>query len=341
MNKSVSININDIARIAGVSVSTVSLVLNNKPGVSQETKIRVLGVVEKLNYVPSSIARSLVTKRTTSIGLIVPDISDIFYAQLGKIVQNAVSKKGYSMILCNSENNPEKETTYLNFLKDKRVDGIIIVPGLSINSTKVEQIDVPVVFVDRYIKGVDINYVGVDNEKGGYEATKHLIKLGHERIGCICGPNGASSSTERIAGYKKALVEFGMKFDEILLRESDWTVEGGFYATKELLSLRASPTAIFAMSDTCAIGVFDALTRERLKIPEDIAVVGFDDIRFAPYLKVPLTTVRQPIEDLGKISAKLLLEKLSSKKKSSSQKVVLDTKLIVRESCGFKKQHLK
>lgn len=334
-------NISDVARIARVSISTVSLVLNDKPGVSEETKIRVLGVVEKLNYLPSSIARSLVTKRTISIGLVVPDISDIFYAQLGKIIQNTVSRKRYSMILCNSENNPEKEAAYLDFLKDKRVDGIIMVPGSSTNSTKVEQIDVPVVFVDRYMKGVDISYVGVDNETGGYEATKHLIKLGHERIGCICGPEGASSSEDRIAGYKKALAESGIELDEVLLRKSDWTIEKGFFATKELLSLKATPTAIFTTSDICAIGVFDALAREGLKIPEDIAVVGFDDIKFAPYLKVPLTTVRQPIEDLGKISAKWLLEKLSSKKKSSSQKVVLNTKLIVRESSGFKKQHLE
>jgi LacI family transcriptional regulator len=334
-------NIKDVAKIAGVSISTVSLVLNNKLGVSEGTRIRVLAVMEKLNYVPNNIARSLVTKRTASIGLIVPDISDVFYAQLGRAVQDAVAKKGYSMILCNSENSPEKEATYLNFLKEKKVDGIIMVPGGSINSTEIEQIDTPIVFVDRYTKGVDISYVGVDNEKGGYEATKHLIKLGHERVGCICGPNGASSSEERIAGYKKALAESGLRYDEVLLRGSNWTVGGGFYATKELLSLKASPTAIFTTSDICAIGVFDALGKEGLKVPEDIAVVGFDDIKFAPYMRVPLTTVRQPVKEMGEISAKLLLEELSSKKKSSSRKVILNTKLIVRESCGFKKQHLK
>jgi LacI family transcriptional regulator len=334
-------NIRDIARIAGVSVSTVSLVLNEKAGVKDETRIKVLSIAEKLDYVPSSIARSLVTKKTKSIGVIVPDISEVFYGALARIIQDSLSEEGYSMILCNSDNKSAKESMYLGFLKEKGVDGIIMVPGTNKNADKIKTMNTRIVFVDRYMKGIDINYVGIDNEKAGFEITEHLIKLGHKRIGCIAGPRGATSCEERIDGYKKALEQHGMEFHKFLIRHCDLTVEGGFSATEELLSQRNMPTAIFVMGDTCAIGVFNALAQENLRIPEDISIVGFDDMKFSSFLMVPLTTVSQPMEDLGKTAVQLLFDELKSNGKHVPRNIILNTKLIIRKSCGYEKMQQK
>ncbi|MFW6137989.1 MAG: LacI family DNA-binding transcriptional regulator [Spirochaetota bacterium] len=334
-------NIKDIARIAGVSVSTVSFVLNNKPGVSEDTRFRVLSVAEKFNYVPNHIARSLVTKKTKSIGLIIPDIAEVFYGKLARIIQDAVDKKNYSLVLCNSENKAYKEAKYLDFLVEKVVDGIIMVPVDSSNADKVNSLEIPVVFVDRYMEGVAVSYVGIDNEIAAYRANEHLLKLGHKKISCITGPDGASSSEERIRGYSKALAHFNIEFDPFWLKKTDWTVEGGYDAASKLLQLKNTPTAIFVTGDTCAIGVFEALHIRGLKVPQDIAVVGFDDMKFSPFLRVPLTTVKQPLDQMGNRSVDILFGKIDSKYHYKPQRVILDTEFIIRESCGFNMQSKK
>ena len=329
-------NIKQVAKVAGVSVSTVSLALNDKPGVSEEKRMRVLGVAKKLNYIPSNVARSLVTKKTKSVGVIVPDISEVFYGVLARAVQDELSAQHYSMVLCNSDNRPEKESGALSFLIEKGVDGIIMVPGTSANVEELKKRRVPVVFVDRYAEGIEASYVGTDNERLGYETTKHFIRMGHSRIGCISGPSGATSSEERISGYRRALSEDGIKYDRLIIKESDLSVEGGYRAAREMIALKEMPTALFVMGDTCAIGVYKALEEENLAIPGAVAVIGFDDMPFAPFLKVPLTTVKQPIREFGRISVELLFDTIRSKNHNQKEKVILSSELIIRESCGFK-----
>lgn len=335
-------NIKDIAKIAGVSPSTVSIVFNDKPGVSEITRLRVMSVIEKVNYRPNSVAWSLVTKKTKSIGVITPDVGEIFYGTLVKHIQYAISSHHYSMVLCISDNNAEKEGRYLDFLIEKGVDGIIMVPT-SINSVpRIEGIDIPVVFVDRYIRGVNVSYVGIDNEKAGYNATRHLIGIGHRYIGFISGPSGESTSEDRLLGYRRALEEAGLSINSMFIKYTDWSLQQGFQTTKELLSLKIRPSAVVVMGDTCALGVINAVKDEGLKIPEDMALISFDDLIFASFLEVPLTTVRQPVEQLGRACVELFFEQVQSKEKPRSRKIVLDTELIIRKSCGFnnyKKKH--
>jgi LacI family transcriptional regulator len=327
-------NIKDVARVAGVSVSTVSFVLNKRPGVSKDTRLKVLSVVEKLDYIPNQVARSLVTRRTHSIGLIIPDTAELFYGKLARIIQDAVGLHAYSLVIGNSDNYAAKEKSCLDFLVEKNVEGIIMVPGTSSNIERVKKIRTPMVFVDRQLEGVDISYVGVDNRAAGYKSTKHLVDLGHDMIGCITGPTSASSSQERVQGYQEALMDSHLSWDPLLLKNTDWTVEGGYRGAKELLSLKNRPTAIFVTGDTCAIGVFDALREEGLSVPGDVALVGFDDLIFASFLRVPLTTVRQPLEQMGTLAVRLLFERLESSEPKSPERVILPTELVIRESCG-------
>jgi len=181
-----------------------------------------------------------------------------------------------------------------------------------------------------------MNFVGVKNESGGYEATRHLVGLGHEIIGCVSGPQGASNSDERVAGYRRALTESGLEVNEILIRPSDWTIAGSALAAKELLSLKMVPTAVFLTSDACALGVFEVLATSGRMVPADIAIVGFDDTLLAAHLRVPLTTVKQPIGELAKACVELLFQQLEHGGDIEPRSVELDVELIVRESCGSK-----
>jgi LacI family transcriptional regulator len=326
-------NIKDLAAKAGVSISTVSLVLNERPGVKKETRTKVLELAKKYKYVPNHIARSLVMKKTRTIGIVVPDISEVFYGTLVKIMQDAMSLRGYSMMLCNTENDLEKESHYLNFLLEKGTDGIIMVPCAGAEQAKIQSVRIPVVFVDRYIPGVDTSYVGINNRNAGREATAHLIRLGHRKVACIAGPKCANSSEERIQGYRDALESNGISCRDDYVLNTDWTVSGGFSAARTLLDLPEPPSAIFTTGDTCAIGVFEALSAEQVKVPEEMALVGFDDMKFAPFLRVPLTSVRQPLEKMGNTAVELLLDKLGDGNKSVQK--IFDTELIIRESCGY------
>jgi LacI family transcriptional regulator len=330
--------IKDIARIAGVSASTVSLALNNKPGVGKDTRLRVQSIADKLNYIPNNIARSLVTKKTKNIGLIVADIAEVYFGTLARIIQDAVNSEGYNLIICNSEYTSDKECDCLDSLVGNNVDGVIMVPKGSYNTEKVANIRKPLVFLDNYIKDLDVSRVGVDNVRAAFTATQHLIDLGHRTVACITGPDGCSSSDERIIGFKKALKEAGIEFSNLLLKYTDWTVEGGYRATEELLSLNKRPTAIFVTGDTCAIGVFEALYSEGLKIPEDVAIVGFDDMKFSPFLKVSLTTVRQPLREMGESAVSLLFDEMLSNRQRARKEIILKTEMIIRESCGYKKR---
>lgn len=323
----------DVAEKAGVSISTVSLVLNERPGVKKETRRKVLEIARRCHYIPNHIARSLVTRKTSTVGIIVPDISEVFYGTLVKIMQDAMDRHGYSMMLCNAENNQHKERHYISFLVEKGTDGIIMVPCSGANADLIRAVTLPVVFVDRRIPGLNKSYVGIDNRKAAREATEHLIRLGHRRIACLGGPPDASINEERVAGYREALEAHGIPVDPGRILPTDLTVQGGYDTTRRLLALESVPTAIFTSGDTCAIGVFEALAERNILVPEEMAIVGFDDMKFAPFLRVPLTSVHQPLDQIGTTAVDLLL-KVLRKDSAQPEHVTLDADLIVRESCG-------
>lgn len=328
------VTMKDVAKRAGVSVATVSHVINETRFVSEELKQRVLQVIDEMGYQPDAVARSLRRKETQTIGLIVPDNSNSFFAEVARGIEDVGFEQGYSVILCNSDLNLEKELTYLDTLIAKRVDGIIFIAA----TAQVEHVEslvesgMPIVIADRKMPEIEVDSVLVDNFQGGYEATKHLLDLGHRRIGCITGPWDLTPSADRVAGYKAALSQHGLRADEDLIVRGDYLRQSGEMAVRRFLELSAPPTAIFACNDLMAIGAMKSIHEQGLRVPEDISIVGFDDIALASCLNPPLTTIAQPKYELGKIAAELVIQKITRSDSGEKREIVLDSHLVVRGS---------
>ncbi|MEG1108938.1 MAG: LacI family DNA-binding transcriptional regulator [Oscillospiraceae bacterium] len=301
--------IRDIALQTGLSVSTVSLVLNHKQHrISEESCDRVFKAAKELNYRPNQAAVSLITKRTNTLGLIIPDITNVFFAEIAKGAQARCQELGNSLILCNTNDNPEKDVDYVNVLLDRGVDGILLVTSVSAGKSSAERCleilgrsEKPAVLVDREINvgANSASFPGVfsDNEHGGYLATKHLLSLGHSKIGCITGPMGAQSSKHRLFGHIRALQEAGLAFEPSLVREGSYHTESGFRLSGELIDMGV--TAIFACNDMMAYGVCRQAAARGIVIPKQLSVVGFDDLPFSEFFEAPLTSVKQPAYDMG------------------------------------------
>lgn len=323
--------IKDVAKKANVSITTVSRVINNVEGYTNEdTKNRILKVIEELDYKPNSLARSLVTKKTRTIGLILPDISNPFFPGIAKSVEDRASKHGYNVILCNSYDSSKKEDYYINVLREKYVDGIILSSSkLNKDDENNYSKDLPMVFIDRKPDVKITNAVFINNYSGAYNATKHLIDLGHKNIGCLIGPQTINTSIDRLEGYKKALEDNNLPIVEEFIKYEDYSIEGGYKAAKEVLTNK-NITAIFANNDLMAIGVYRAAKELKYKIPRDLSVVGFDDIDMVEFIEPPLTTVKQPTKELGEAAVEMLMEAINN---NLEEKIMyLDTELIIRES---------
>lgn len=327
--------IRDVAEKANVSSSTVSHVINNTRFVSEPTKMRVLEVMQELNYNPNRLARSLRVKgmQTHTIGLLIPDNANPFFAELLEGVESACFDAEYNVVLCNSNDLSDKEMYYLNVLLGKQVDGIILVSTGSVTETLelLLRNDCPVVLVDREVDNVNIDVVVVDNEGGGYLAVKHLIDLGHSRIGCIRGPSLVTPSALRYKGYHQALEEAKIIFDPSIITQGDFRPHSGYLATKKLLSLPEPPTAIFVMNDMMAMGALCAINESGLNVPKDVSIVGFDDTSLASMMVPPLTTVSQPIHELGCIAVDMLTKRINDPS-AQPNRIVLETSLIIRNS---------
>ncbi|MCF8240317.1 MAG: LacI family transcriptional regulator [Melioribacteraceae bacterium] len=331
------ITINDIANQVGVSISTVSRVLNHKSKkyrISSKTEEQILKAADELGYRPNELARGLRLKKTHSIGLVVPDIANPFFANVTQIIQKQAYEAGYSLIVCNTNEDISLEIEHVELLRRKGVDGYIIMPV----GTLFEHIEdlvehkKPLVLLDRNIEHIDANCVVVDNYKGAFQATSYLIENGHTRIAIIQGLRNTYTNNERVKGYLDALRKNGLEIDETLMVGKDFRKENGYIETKMLLNLENPPTAIFAFSDLITLGTLQAFLEESIKVPEDISLITFDDIDFAPYLFSPLTAVRQPRQMLGEVAVKLLIDDLKSKGRIERKKIVLDPKLITRKS---------
>jgi LacI family transcriptional regulator len=331
------VTINDIARKTGISVSTVSRVLNKKTAnyrISKETEKLILKTAKELNYRPNQLARGLRLKKTHTIGLVAPDISNPFFAYVIKSIQTVAHKMGYSLVVCDTDENLELEIEHINLLRDKGVDGLIVMPvGQKYQHLEnLQKEGIPLVLLDRCFDELNSHSVVVDNNKGAYEAVELLILNGHSRIAIIQGLPNTYTSNGRLRGYEDALTKYGIPIDEKLIVGNDFRRENGYIETKLLLKIEAPPTAIFATSDLITLGVLQAILEEGLSIPEDISLVTFDDIDFAPFLICPLTAVTQPKEIMGEIAVKLLVQEIKSKGKLEPNRIVLQPKLTVRNS---------
>uniref|UniRef100_A0A7C3MQG0 LacI family transcriptional regulator n=1 Tax=Dictyoglomus thermophilum TaxID=14 RepID=A0A7C3MQG0_DICTH len=327
----------DVAKLAGVSISTVSHVINKTRYVEKETRERVYEAIKTLGYRPNILASSLRKKITNTIGLIISNITNLFYPEVVRGVEDYLTKFNYNLILCNSDEDVEKEKNYIEVLFSRRVDGLIITPSKS--SETRENLDlfreknIPIVLVDRKIEGLDEDVVLVDNVKGTYDAINYLISLGHKRIGIITGPLDTTTGYERLEGYLKALEDNNIKKDNNLIYEGDFKEKGGYEGTSYLLNLKNPPTAIFSSNNLMVLGSLKRITEIGVKIPSDLSLISFDDMEWFPYFSPPLTAVYQPAYELGETAVKLLFERLKRGRKKKKE-VILPTKLVIRESCA-------
>jgi LacI family transcriptional regulator len=335
--------IRDVAKLAGVSIATVSHVINETRYVSDELVSRVNKAMEELDYHPNLLASSLRGGESKTIGLIIPDISNQFFAEISRKIEDNGLEHGYSLIICNTDDNPEKEKRYIDILLSKQVDGFIFISAGDETDSLLKPISkgIPIVVADRYIENPNVNTVIVDNFDGGYQATKHLIDLGHKRIGFITGSSAVSPSSDRFEGYKKALVDSNLSVDPSIVVHGDYRYQGGVDAMQELLGADPEITAVFSCNDMMALGAIRTAYNFGLKIPEDISIIGFDDIPLAKSSYPALTTMAQPTEEMASQIIKLFVDMvdfLGPKKRSNKggfryQKVVLKTRLIERDSC--------
>lgn len=323
----------DVAEHAGVSATTVSHVINETRLVSDELRERVLAAIDELDYRPNHLARSLRRGRTHTIGMIIPTGINPYFAEIAQGVEETSFEEGYSVILCNSKGSPDKARTYADVLVEKQVDGILLVSvELSVEGIRTLQAQqVPLVVVNRDISGSRTDSVLVDQAHGSYLGTRHLTGQGHRRVACITGPSDLTPSAERIAGYRQGLAEAGVPVDESLILESSLDFEGGYEAACQLIPMARSPTAVVAGNDLMALGTIRAAREMGRRVPEDLSVVGYDDVILASYSIPPLTTIAQPRHEIGVLAATLLLERMRDPDLPPRQRS-LDVSLVVRQS---------
>jgi LacI family transcriptional regulator len=337
--------IKDVASKAGVSITTVSHVINETRFVSDDLTKRVQQAMEELNFRPNSLAQSLRSGKSKTIGLVIPDISNLFFAEISRKIEDNGFDHRYSVILCNTDDDPEKESIYINVLIEKQVDGIIFISAGGDGENLSENIarEIPMVVADRDIKDIYADIVLVNNKDGGYQATKHLIDLGHKRIGCIAGPSMVTPSGQRLEGYKMALQEARIPFEEKLVTNGDFRYEGGEHAMQELLDLGEPLDAVFVCNDMMALGAMRSINNSGLSIPDDISLIGFDNIPISQSVYPSLSTIAQPIKEMANIIVEMLISRIASIETNKIdneigyKRVVMDVELIKRESCRERK----
>jgi LacI family transcriptional regulator len=327
--------IKDIARKAGVSGATVSRVINDAKNVKPETREKVQRAIKELSYYPNSLARGMRSKKTNSIGLILADITNPFYAETAKTIIETAGRHGYSIILCNTNNDLDEQQKDTEILLQRKVDGFIFAsvhwkdPAVN----KVIQNGIPHMLYNRVTsKNSNLNYVILDNERGSFIAVEHLYKLGHRRIALIRGPQTFSTGRERTSGYINALKYFGLPYDEKLVVQGQYRSKESYEATKKLLSLAVPPTAIFAGNDLMALSAMEAIVASGLSIPKDISLVGFDDIEISSHSGIQLTTVSQNPSIMAEIAIENLCKIIHEGNLQLPVQVVLKPALAVRKT---------
>jgi len=343
------VTLSDIAATLGVAPMTVSRVVNSNGYVSEETREKVLQAVKKMNYRPNGLARNLKRQRTETVGLVLGDISNPYSAELATAVRERLTSSGYNLFICISEHSATEDITAFESLVDHNVDGIIVATRSNDEGDKrlrnIVDSHVPVVVIGRDFQCNEVDSVSADSLTGGYEATQHLIDLGHRRIAFIGAELENRGTLKRLQGYLNALTTHDIEVDKRLVTGRKEVISGvpgystekmGYEGMKRLLSLPIPPTAVFARNDFTAIGAMTAIKEAGLSIPNDVAIVGFDDIPMATHTSPPLTTVRQPMRLQGQLAAELLLKRIEDDETPKRKERILNCELIIRESTVLK-----
>jgi LacI family transcriptional regulator len=325
--------IKDVAAVAGVSFTTVSHVVNNSRPVSAEVRAKVERAISQLNYVPSAVARSLKARTTATIGLVVPNSTNPYFAELARGIEDGCARKGYCVFFCNSDDDPAKQRNYLRVLQEKRIDGLIVASAGddAVLARSLANSKEPLVIVDRNIEGLAADLVQIDHEKGAYQATRHLLELGHAKIGCITGPVSTAVSAMRVHGFIRAMAERGIDIVPDAIVESDFSGAGGLLAAGKLLDT-VHPSAIFACNDMMGIGALRAAAERGIRVPHDCSIIGFDDIELSRYTYPALSTVGQSVRALGETAAQTLIERISGAATGPTRRRVVSPRLVLRES---------
>lgn len=331
-----TVTIRDVANAAGVSAATVSRVVNETTAdypVRVETRDRVLAAIDDLGYRPNEMARSLLLKKSGLVGLIVPDISNPYYPDVSRGVEDVANAHDYKVMFCSTDRDTDKARSYVDALLLKRVDGIIVVGGgdeVRLSSETIGSYDTKVVLIGR--PSGTFPTVQIDNVGAARTATEHLLGLGHERIGLIAASSESNSVRERLRGYRESLEGRGIVFDDGLVIDGDFTEAGGYDAAARLLEVDPPPTGIFAANDRMALGAMAAIADRGLRVPDDVAIVGFDDVPMSSYLRPALTTVSISSAELGARAMEIVLGQVNGDQ--TRKRVRVQTELVVRDSCG-------
>ncbi len=327
--------INEVAKHAGVSITTVSYVITGKRFVSDELKARVHQAMKDTGYRPNTLARSLRLGKTDTIGLVIPDSSNLFFAEISRHVEDVGYQNQYTVFLCNSDDNPEKQSKYLDVLIAKQVDGIVFISVTNDKAdlAKLNSANIPFVNVDRDEPDSNVDVVLVDNFYGGQLATNKLISLGHKKIACITGPSSVNPSADRYQGYLHALVENKIPLHPEYVKNGDFRFKSGEVAMDGLLNLPDPPTAVFVCNDMMAIGAIRSINKHGYAVPKDISLIGFDDSPIAEVITPALTTIAQPIDQIAQRAMQLLFKRMQGDTSDFPLRVILPTELIERNSC--------
>ncbi|NRF94514.1 LacI family DNA-binding transcriptional regulator [Paenibacillus frigoriresistens] len=323
----------DVAQAAGVSIATVSKVINETGRISDKTRKHVFSIMEQLNYQPSMVASALTGKSTYTIGLTLPDLANPFFAEIARSIEDRGHEYGFSVFICSTDNDPDKEVKYLSLLTQKRVDGIISATRIQNDQflKKLIQQNIPIALITGEMPTLAVDTVMVDDYLGGFQAGNHLVELGHKRIAIVVEDMDNMSNRERIRGCKQAMANAGLYLDEQLVITGGFTVESGKSAMSNLLLLEERPSAVFACNDLLAIGAIRAAREQGMQLPADLSVVGFDNTILATLIDPPLTTIGQPIQEIGRRAVDLLVQEIKGEK-VLKQRVVLLPELVLRNS---------
>lgn len=325
--------IKDVAKYTGLSIATISKYINGG-NVLEENKKLIDEAIKALDFKVNEIARGLKTNRTMTIGVLIPDFNNIFFTTIVSNIENVLIQNGYSTILCDYKNNIELEKEKFSFLVNKQVDGVIIIPQGDIAGYIREQLkkNIPLVLVDRALEGVECDTILVDNMNASYNAVEHLITKGHRNIGIIRGPDYIFTSIERLKGYIRVHEDYSMKIDESLVKKGNNDVESGYACLNELLDLKVPPTAVYVTNYEMTLGAIMALNERNVRVPDELSIVGFDNLHLAGIVKPSLTIVVQPMEQIGEVAANTMLRRLRGDMSNYPSMVRLKTELMINQS---------
>ncbi|MFJ1650145.1 LacI family DNA-binding transcriptional regulator [Streptomyces sp. NPDC088337] len=327
------VSIKDVAAAAGVSVATVSRVLNENPSVSADARARVLAAVEALGYRPNAVARSLRTHRTRTLGLVISDVLNPYFTALARSVEEEARALGYSVIIGNADERPDLQDHHIRTLLDRRIDGLLVSPtdGGSPLMLDAARAGTPMVFVDRWIEGVDVPVVRSDGRAAVRDLVAHLYGLGHRRLAIIAGPAATTTGRERVEAFREALAAHGLPLPDAYIGQGDFKAGSGRRVTEGFLGLPEPPEAVFAADNLMALGALDAIRAREMRVPDDIALAAFDDVPWFPHTDPPITAIAQPTGELGRAAVRALVDRMAGR---PARSVTLPARLVVRRSCG-------